>query len=115
MLEAKRKALGFGRTVDGKRENSRFSPTISVIVLVVISCSEIFRIRLLNLLVRHIITNTRVDFVKCLPLQLIVLLREEARSRNSTLEGGGPDSKVATILLSQQDSGKESRLRCIRK
>ena len=69
------------------KDDLRFTTAISVIVLVVVTSVKILWILLLDLLVGHIIANTRVKFIKCLPLQLIVFLWEMASGCNSTLKG----------------------------
>lgn len=78
----------------------RLSATVAVVVLVFITCGKVLRVSILNLLVSQTVADTRVKFVKCLPLKLVVVRREEARSCNGSSQSRGPYCKGAIILKS---------------
>jgi len=71
----------------------RFSTTISVVVLVLISGLEVFGIQLLDLSIGHVVANTRVQLIQGLPLQLVVFLRQVASGGDGAFEGRSPDGQ----------------------
>ena len=71
----------------------RFSTTIAVVVLVLVSSFEIFGIQLLDLSISHVVANTRVQLIQGLPLQLVVFLRQVASGGNGAFEGRSPDGQ----------------------
>ncbi len=71
----------------------RFSATIAVVVLVLISGLEVFGIQLLDLSISHVVANTRVQLIQGLPLQLVVFLRQVASGGNCAFEGRSPDGQ----------------------
>jgi hypothetical protein len=52
----------------GSEMNLRLSTSVSIVVLVIISSSEILGVLLRDLLICHTVTNTRVQLIQGLPL-----------------------------------------------
>lgn len=76
----------------------RLSATVAVVVLVFITSSKVLGISVLDLLVSQTVTHARVKLVKGLPLELVVVLRKEARCGDGSSKGRGPHGKRTIIL-----------------
>lgn len=77
-----------------------FSATVAIIVLIVVSRFEIFRVLVRNLLVREAVADARVQFVQGFPFELVVAFwrcSEESGRLICAFEGGGPDCKLAVV------------------
>jgi len=73
----------------------RLSSSISVVVLVVVAGTEVFRVLALDFLVGHAVAETRLELVERLPLERLPrgLGGEEARGLDRALERRGPDGQ----------------------
>ena len=67
--------------------DTRFAAAVAVVVLVLISGFEIFRIQLFDLSVGHVVADSGVQLVEGFPLQLVVFLGEVASGGDGALEG----------------------------
>jgi hypothetical protein len=79
-------------------ENLRLPASVAVVVLVLITSLEILRIKLGDLLISETVADSRVEFIQCLPLELVVVFGEEAGGCDGALESRGPDGKGTIIL-----------------
>ena len=52
-----------------------FSAPVAIVVFIVVSRFEIFRVLVRNLLVREAVADARVQFVQCFPFKLVVAFR----------------------------------------
>ncbi len=82
-----------------EKKNLRFSTTVSVVVLISVSSFEILGILLLDLGISHVVTDTGIKLIECLPLKLVPFGGKMASRGNSTLESRGPDSEWVIFAL----------------
>jgi hypothetical protein len=80
----------------------RFTSTISIVVLVLVSCVKILGIFLFDLCICHVITDTRVKLVQRFPLQLVVLVREVFCGCDCSPESRRPDSERVLAFFLQR-------------
>jgi hypothetical protein len=76
----------------------RLSATVAVVVLVFITSGKILGVSVLDLLVSQTVAHARVKLIKGLPLELVVVLRKEARRGDGSSKSRGPHGKRTIIL-----------------
>ena len=77
-----------------------FSAPVAIVVFVVVSRFEIFRVSVRNLLVGKAVADAGVQFVQGFPFELVVSFggsREESSRLVGAFEGGGPNCKLAVV------------------
>ena len=58
----------------------RFAAAVPIVELVLVTLNEVFRIHVLDFLVRHAVANASIELVEGFPLQLVIVFREKPRS-----------------------------------
>lgn len=77
-----------------------FSAPVAIVVFIVVSRLEVFRVVVRNLLVREAIADARVQLIEGFPFELVVAFwgcGEESSRLVGAFEGGGPDCKLAAV------------------
>ena len=77
-----------------------FSASVAIIVFIVVSRFEIFRVAVRNFLIREAIADAGVQFVQGFPFKLVVAFGgcgEESSRLVCAFEGGGPYCKLAVV------------------
>lgn len=64
----------------------RLATTVSVVVFILITGRKVFGVAVFDFLVGQAIAHTGIQFIQRFPLQLVVVLREEAGCGNGTFQ-----------------------------
>lgn len=72
--------------------------TVAVVVLVLVARCKVLRVAIFDLLVCKAVANPGVELVKCLPLELVIVLWEKSCSRDRSLQSRGPDREGSIVL-----------------
>jgi hypothetical protein len=81
----------------------RLAASVAVVVLVLVTGLEVLWVAVLDLLVCHAVAEAGVQLVQRLPLELVVVLGQEARCGDCALESGRPDCQRAVIANGRAD------------